>query len=941
MNKRFNSGLFVGCLLLLGANDVMSQNDTLCVPGNLFGATRITNTGAVSTVGGETLYKTPTPNLTNTVAGYLPGLFSTSSQTQPNADRATWTIRGIGTYAGAGYKIFVDGFEVTDDYLDYMSPTEIAGISILKDAAALSTFGMKGSNGIVWVETKRGEVGAPSIDIQIRSGVQNAINLHKPLNAQNFENLYNQAISNDLGRVWTPHYTNSEMEGVNTNWYDEVLKNNGVYTDADISAKGGSEAVRYFLTLGFANQQGLLNVGNTDQTSNDRFTKFNIRANLDMRINKVLSAGVDVSARLQDWNRPNYDIGSLMSDLATYPQNIYPVYDELVTDDLSNFSGTMLFPNNPIGSISGLGWRHDRMRILQGNFKFKEDLSVLLDGLYLQQTLSFYIQSQTGWDKTRNYARYYNGQAQTTDQTTSITAGGHKAIAMEEWKQANFSAGYGNVFNGHSINAVLNFNLSDFKSEGVFGYMHRYVNFNGKFNYAYKERYVTELGFSCFGSDAFAPDNRFGFYPAVSAAWIVSNEEFLKGSNVVELLKIRASAGVTGGAESYQTSNLSSFPSDGRYLYKQYYAGSPIGSFYLGDNAPFAGQGTMAYLFLPNPNVFAEKSVKYNVGVDLNLWNKLDFTVDVFLDKRSNILTFDQSLMDYYGVNIQFNNIGKMTNRGFEASVAYNNYKGEGRFNHSFFGMVTFAKNRVDYMAEIAPAEQYSALTGKPYNTRMGLRSIGFFQLEDFNPDGSLKEGIPEPTFEVVQPGDLRYVDMNDDGYINELDVTEIGAPAYPRWTFSFGANLEWKGFDLSLLLSGSAGSSVNLLDYSQSIAFVNNGNAYPWAQNAWAYYPEQSIDNREHASYPRLTTEDNKNNYRDSSFWIRKNNFLRVRNIELGYDFFHNRRNASISKLRLYVNTMNPFTVSSLLSDFDLDPESGYGYPALKSYNVGIQISF
>jgi hypothetical protein len=470
--------------------------------------------------------------------------------------------------------------------------------------------------------------------------------------------------------------------------------------------------------------------------------------------------------------------------------------------------------------------------------------------------------------------------------------------------------------------------------------MYRYLNYNGRINYSYDDRYVAEFGFSYFGSDAYAPGNRFGFYPALSAAWIVSNESFLESSDVVDFLKVRASAGITGGAESYATDDMSSFLSDGRYLYKQYYANSLVGSFYKGDSGPFAQQGTLAHLFVSNQNVFAERSVKYNLGVDLNLLKKINLTIDAFIDKRSDILTFDQSQMRYYGVNWQFNNIGKMTNRGLEASVVYADKAGE--VNWSLFGMAFFAKNTIDYMGEITPAEPYSARTGRPYNTRMGLRSVGFFQMEDFNPDGSLKDGIPEPMFEVVQPGDLSYVDMNNDGYVNELDLTEIGAPEYPRWAFSFGGNVRYKGFDLSLLMTGSTGSTVNMLNYSQSIAFVDNGNAYPWAQNAWAYYPDRQIDNRGSATYPRLTTVNNENNYRDSSFWIRKNDFLRVKNIELGYDFRHNSGdNSAISKMRLYVNAMNPLTVSKLLSDFNMDPESGYGYPTLKSYNVGIQISF
>ena len=837
----------------------------------------------------------------------------------------------------------MDGFEVNGDYLSYLTPSEIASISVLKDAASLSTFGMKGSNGVVWIETNRGEISAPKIQLQTRTGTQSAINIHKPLNSYDFANLYNQAISNDNGMVWTPTYSAAQLNayqngsGTDVDWYDETLKDKGYYTDADLSFHGGSELVRYYVVLGYANQQGLLDVNNTDQTSGLRFNKFNMRTNFDINLFKFLQASIDIGGRLQDLHRPNYSVSDLMSNLAQYPSNIYPVYDALA-DDETNFSGTTIYRNNPVGSIKGLGHVSQRWRILQANFKFKENLDFLTDGLYLQQAFSFYVQSSTSFSKTKNYARYYGGVRQTTDETTSIRANGLSSNGMEEWKQGTFTLGYGNSFGVHQINSALNFHISAYNGEGLFGYQYHYLNYNGRVNYAYDRRYVAEFGFSYFGSDAYAPGNRFGFYPALSAAWVVSNESFLESNDMVNFLKIRASVGATGGAESYEVS-LSNFLSNGRFLYQQYYLNSLAGSFYRGNSAPFSWQETMAPLFLANKNVFAEKSVKYNAGIDLNLFKKLDLTVDLFLDKRSEILTQDNSMMRYYGINLQQNNIGEMTNKGFEASLTYRDRAGD--VNWSLFGMAFFAKNTIDYMAEVTPAYPYNGETGRAYGTRLGLEAIGYFQMDDFNADGSLKANIPEPMFGAVQPGDIRYRDRNEDGYIDQTDIDEIGNPFYPNVMFGFGGDLSFKGFDFSVFFYGSAGSTVNLLNYQQTVAFVNNGNAYEWAKGAWGYFPEQGVNNTETATYPRLTTMENDNNYRNSTFWIRNNDFLRLKNIELGYDFAPLFKNSGISRFRLYVNAFNPVTFSKLLKDYNMDPESGYGYPALKSYNVGIQINF
>lgn len=609
MNKQYIKSLLFGFLLSFVTLHVMSQDiladgDSLAsravVPGSLFSTTDITQTGAVSTVSGETLYKTPTANITNTVSGRLPGLIVNQGNGTPGSDGAGWYIRGIGSYAHAGaantMKFYVDGFEVNREYLSYLTPAEIGSVSVFKDAASLSTFGMKGANGVVWIETKRGNIGKMKVNFQVRSGIQNAININKPLDSYEFANLYNQAISNDNGMVWTPTYSDDQLNayrngtGTNVDWYDEVMKNNGSYTDVDLSFRGGSEMIRYNVVLAYANQQGLFNTSNSDESSNIRFSKYNVRTNLDINLFKYLEASIDVGGRLEDRNRPNYATSDLMNNLARYPSNIYPVYDNLVVDDLSNFSGTTLYPNNPVGSVKGLGWRTDRQRILQGNFKFKEKLDFVFDGLYLQEAFSFYVKSVGGSSKTKNYARYFNGVPQTTDQTSTIVASKLSADNMDQWMQAAFTVGYENSFGKHDVNAAYNFHISDYKGDGLFGYKYHYLNNNGKVNYVYDKRYVAEFGFSYYGSDAYAPGNRWGVYPAVSAAWVVSNEAFMQSNKVINFLKVRASAGKTGGAESGENNSMSSFASDGRYLYQQYYTNSMVGNFFQGNAAPFNGQ---------------------------------------------------------------------------------------------------------------------------------------------------------------------------------------------------------------------------------------------------------------------------------------------------------------------------------------------------------------
>ena len=941
MNKKQNIGKWLPGIIfiLLGWNvAAQEQKPDSIVPGRAFPVTTVSNTAAVSTTKGAVLNKTVSMDFPSALAGQFTGLSVTDNNGMPGRV-AGWLIRGFGTYGMNQYdiaKIYVDGFEVNANYLEFLTPNEIESVSVLKDAASLATFGMEGANGVIWIETKRGKVGKPTVTVQVRGSLQQPVNMNKALDSYSFASLYNQAVSNDNGRIWTPYYSQDQLAAYqsgtspNVDWYKEVLKNQGNYVDANVLLNGGTEDARYNIVMSYANQNGLLNVDNSsdnkDKVSNVDMNRFNLRSNFDLNMLKIFEAKINLGGNVQNSRYPNYDMNTLMNDIAAYPSNIYFPYDDA---DKTMYSGTTLYPNNPVGSINGLGYGTYRLRVLQGNFTLKEKLDFITPGLYLKEGISFYSTTVSTYDKTRDYARYYNGETTTTNQTTSITAGGYGSGGMETWKQYLVSLGYEQQWGKHALLSAIDLHTSDYDNDvyrNSYQYKNHFMNYNGRVNYTYDNRYVGEFGFSYFGSDAYAPGHRFGFYPSLSAAWIISNEDFLKGNQIVDMLKLRASAGKIGNADT----NLSPFSgSNGRYLYQPYYY--YYNGFNSGNTTPYKWNSGLGTLFIANPNIFAEKSMKYNIGLDMNLFKKISLTADVFLDKRSGILTSDNTIMQYYGYNIYDANIGKMTNKGIEGSITWEDKVGD--FEYSLFGMASFARNKIDYMAEVPPAYPYNAYTGRPLYTPIGLVADGFYQLEDFNADGSLKTGQPIPTFGSVQPGDIKYKDLNNDGYIDATDVTAIGKSPIPEFYYSFGGNLKYKGFDLDVMFRGSAGSSVNLLNYStQFIAFVNNGNAYPVAQGAWAYYPDQGIDTRATATYPRLTTESNNNNYQSSSFWMRNNDFLRIQYIELGY---------KIDMFRFFLNATNPVTWSNLLKEYNMDPESGFGYPAIRTYTFGVSVTF
>ena len=960
MNKLYIYKItIIGVAIIIRVSQLMAQKknisksstDTISIsknkteeitPANLFNSTGLNSTAAVSSVSGSTLYNTATASITNTLYGVLPGLTVRQGTGEPGFDIATLAIRGIGTYGVSAYKIYVDGFEVDNNYFNYLVPAEIESVSVLKDAAALSTFGMKGANGVIWVVTKRGKVGKPTITFQTRTGLQSPINNYKPLGSYGYANLYNQAISNDNGMVWTPKYVPSDLQayqngtGTNVDWRNQVVKDYGSYTDGDLIFNGGDDNSKYNIAFDFANQQGIYNVSNTDITSNEKFGRYNLRTNLDFKLFKIFEAKVDIGGILESRKSPNYtssfSTGKLWNDLANYPSNIYPVYDGSTT----NYSGTTIYPNNPVASINALGWQSNLTRVLQGNFSLKEKLDFITPGLYLSEAVSFVSYNLSTYNKTATYARYINGATTTTDKTTTIAASSLGANTQEDWKQMQATLGYGRQFGKHTITSAINFLQSAFRGDnGVFNYAVHNQNLSGKANYTFNNRYVAEFGFSYFGADAYAPGHNWGFYPAISGAWIVSNESFLQKSNVVNFLKLRASLGKSGNLDASSPSN---FASGGRYLYQQYYAINNS-TFYQNNTAP-AAANMLNPLFLANADVFAEQSVKYNIGADITLLKNLNVTVDVFMDKRSGILTQDNSIPSYFGNNIYFRNIGKMTNKGYEISANYSNKAG--KVGYSLYGMISVAKNTVDYSAELAPAYPYNATTGRALSTPIGLVSAGFYQVEDFNPDGSLKSGQPVPFFGKVQPGDLKYKDLDANGKIDQNDVTQVGKPNFPSLSYSFGTSINYRSFDFKILFQGSGGNSVNLLSVPGMQGFVSNGNAFPIHQGAWAYYPTQGIDTRTSAMFPRLTTLANNNNYRTSDFWMKNGDFLRIRNIELGYNFTgQSLSKIMLNKLRFYVNAVNPVTWSSLMKNYQIDPESLSGYPAIKSVNVGIVAIF
>ncbi|MDP4289616.1 MAG: SusC/RagA family TonB-linked outer membrane protein [Bacteroidota bacterium] len=904
-------------------------------PGALFSVNKNTSSAAVSSVSGDVLFKTPVANISNTLYGLLPGLTVYQGSGQPGYDAASLKIRGTGSYNNESYAIYVDGFQADFNYFQYLSPGEIESISILKDAAALAPFGMKGANGVIWVTTKRGKIGLPKVQLQIRTGFQEPFNINKPLGSYDYARLYNEAVSNDNGRVWSPVFTTAQLQnyktgaGTNVDWYKEVLNNNTPFTTTDASFSGGGTAAQYFVMLGYLNDQGFYNVKNDDTHSNATLQNYNIRTNLDFNMFKIFEGKVDIGGSVQDRRYPNYDGNTLWSNLARYPSNIYPAKNNNGT-----WTGTTTYPNNPLASINALGYTSTHDRTLLANFNLKEKLDFITSGLYVNEGASFNTWTRGSYNVTKDYARVIDDVTQTTNKNSNYSIWDDYGTNQMNWNQFQGMIGYDKTFGENNLSAAVNYlqytYMVDANQNGAAGVndVYGHENLGGKVHFVNRNRYTADLSFAYSGSDNYAKGNRWGLYPALAGAWIISNEPFMQGNQNIDFLKLRASVGKTG---------YDSF-SNGRYLYQQYYTNS--GGFPTGNGNPTWRSG-LQQAYVPNPDIFAEQSMKYDMGVDAKLYKKLDVTLDAFIDKRSGIVTLDNSLMGLFGATPSYKNIGKVTSKGIEASLNYNNNIGEITYNIS--GMASYNSNKIDYMAEIPPVSPNAAQTGNQIGSTFGYQANGFYDITDFSSDGSLKAALPVPTFGAVEPGDIKYVDQNHDGKIDQADMIRVGKTYMPQFNYSFNISASYKGFDVRVLLQGVTGRTINLLDIAnQTEAFVNNGNVYSIAEGRWAYYPSQNIDTRSTATYPRLTTLANNNNYINSTFWMKNGNFMRLRNVEIGYTLpVSLQKRLHLSNTRIYVNGINLLTLSPLLRNYHIDPETISGYPAVKSYNLGISVNF
>lgn len=894
---------------------------------------------AVSTVKGDELKKSFNTNLGGTLYGKLSGLTVQQFNNEPGINSPGISGRGKGTYGpGSNLLIIIDGF--LGDYTQLV-PEEVEEISLLKDASATAIYGSRGANGVLLVTTKRGKDAPLQVTFSTQQGFTQATGLPKFLDAAAYATLYNEALAND-GKAAL--YTQADIDAYrngsdpyfhpNVNWYKEVLRDKAYVSNYNLSLRGGNSTAKYFVLLNSINSQGLIKqFGDMDpESANSRYSRFNFRANLDVNLSRRMSATLLLGGTVEDKLNPATlyigGSGGPFSQIALLPPNAF-----LVRNPNGSFGGSSNFAN-PVANLLSTGSAASNGRTLQSSFRLNYDFSAITGGLSASIVASVNNYFISGSNKTKTVERYAISKNAAGDTvytrfgTTTSLSGSEPNLNQYRNSAIQAFLNYHRVFGKHDVTAMTMFNSDNatvdksdiYAGTDAANLSLPYKNNGGgtRVTYVNSNKYIVEGTVAYMATENYAKGSRLGFFPAGSVGWIASGERFLQGNKTVTFLKLRASYGLVGNDEIGGT----------RFMFDQRY---PFGASYI------FGTGTTASASLSegrlaNRNVTWEKEKKVNVGIEASFFNRLDFSLDLFNHDRYDILaTANATLPLYLGyTDLPAINQGKVANKGFEAVLRYH---GNDKARLQFFAEtnVFYARNKIIFNAQ--PIQINPALVnagnriGQPY----GLKALGLFQTQDEINNSAKPIGV------TIRPGDVKFADIGGplgvpDGIIDGNDAQPIGNTGLPELTVGLHTGLRVKGFDLDLQFQGVSGYTA-YLGGSQFRPLQSNGAAGEIALERWTPQNPGAI-------FPRLSADNNLNNYRFSSFYQRDGSFVKLRSAEIGYSITNGLvSRAKLQQARLFVTGTNLFSFDHIKYG---DPEAlGTGYPSLRTFTLGARLQF
>ena len=936
-------------------------------------------TGAITSISSEDILKSPSGSAASALAGAVTGLSSIQTSGQPGADDPAIYVRGAGSLTSAASQplILVDGIERSFSQMD---PNEIESITVLKDASSTAVFGVRGANGVILVTTKRGQDGKMNIAVSSSFGMVQALRKLTGVGSYEYATLYTEAQKGDgvseSNLIFSDFVTERFKLGdqpimfPDKEWHNEVFKKFSWQTQHNVTMSGGGKRFRYFVSLGYLHQDGILKKHYETFDPNWSYDRFNYRTNVDVNLTSTTLMRLNIGGRLGGRREPvNEDLWRTV--MWCVPFSSPGFVDGKLIQNGAN-------PYIPIGETKSpydyyYNWGYNKttennlsldLQIEQNLDFFTKGLSVSVKGSY---NTNHYVRIQRqpqGYDST--FIPIYKGSVtqpgmdisdprfdNTIVYRTEGVSGLDEPLSYGEsgtgrgrnWYlegAVNYSRDFGN----HSVSALFLYNQNKTYYPSYYSDIPTgYVGYVGRITYAWKQKYLIDINAGYNGSENFAPGKRYGFFPAVSAGWVISSEKFMHKLDKIDFLKVRASYGVVGN-DKY---------SGDRFLFLGGWTGNHSavtdgawGSWQFGVN-PTVGVLTDAVETRQgNENVTWEKAYKQNYGIDLRMFdNRLTFTGDVFFEHRKDILSTRKTAPSITDFKLPLMNLGIVNNHGYELSLGWKDVMNR-KVGWWVTANMSYAKNKIIYMDEVVPNEPYMAQTGRSTGLSYGLVFDRFYRPSDFDADGNLLQD-PDGNYilpvqdGISKPGDPLFKDLNRDGKIDGNDYTWYGYGSRPEYVFGLLAGISWKGLSVSMQWTGALHASKVLSgEYRTPFGTQNSRSLLKYlADGRW------TEDNMDNARFPRLTFTNKSQYTRDSDLWLMDGSYLRLKTAEVAYSFKGARlKRAGISSFKVYLSGYNLLTLFSELAEYDIDPEGNtgdgtYTYPNNRIFNFGINLTF
>ena len=903
---------------------------------------KISVVGSQVTVKPEEL-KIPVRDLTNALAGRLAGVVAVQRSGEPGYDASSIFIRGVSTFASSPRSplLVVDG--VPDRSINNIDPEDIESFTVLKDASATAVFGTRGANGVILVNTKKGKAGKAQINVEVNQATSQFTQLPGFVDAPTFMKMFNEGLTM-RGRtvqyaddVIQKHATGEDPDLYpNVDWFKELFNKFGNSNRVNLNVRGGSSTANYYISAGYYNEVGMFKRDEVQAyNSSINYNRYNFTSNVNVDLTKSTKLELGINGFLTNGNYPGIGTSSLFSEATRVPPHVVPaIYSNGQAPQYQ--LGTPVSPYIP---LTRSGYATEFSNTVRSNIRLKQDLDVLIKGLSITSMFAFDNFSSATLRRTRSVSTFRaTGRDATGKLLTTPIFVGNDVLGFSSTTGTNrriyteSSLNYSNTFKSvHNVSGMLLYNQSDYVNSNatdvVSSIPFRIRGLTGRATYGYDNKYFVEGNFGYTGSENFTPNSRYGLFPSVGTGWVVSNEKFFDPiSKIFSHFKLRYSYGLSGNSNTADRFLfLTQINTGNGYTYGV--PGSTIG--YGGLQEGQVGS-----------DVTWETSKRHNLGIEVSAFhNELQLIVELFKERREGILIRNFTIpyaSGYRADNIPYGNIGITSNKGIDASLTYTkNFKRSSFI--SFNGSFNFNQNRNVY--DGLPPWQFPWLNrqGHPIDQRFGYIALGLFS------DSTEILASPSQAGDV-RPGDIKYKDLNGDGIINSYDQTAIGFGAVPRMLYGLNFGFGYRGFDLSLFFQGAG-----LVDFNYASGFgttpfsegATYGNMYNMVTDRWTGDTKSS---NPRPFYPRMSTNQTiTTNYQTSTWWIKRADYVRLKNAEIGYNFSaRTLKRFAVSKMRIYVNGTNLFTKSRWnIWDPELGDGRGTSYPNTTMYNVGFRVSF